>query len=104
MIRFKYTYFYDYVKNFAIHFGINLSALICQDVKVQGEITREFATRLVARDGSKIEVPDKYDDYKFPLHVLTRQAYDEERPWSDVDLVLRNLPARMAKDALKGFI
>jgi len=45
-------------------------------------------------------VPDYYTGFKFPLHVLTDQACYYKRPWSDVDLVLDNLPPRMAKDAL----
>ena len=77
-----------------------ISAFICQDVKVQDEMTREFATRLSIQYGSKMKVPDEYDDFEFPLHVITWQAFVGERPWDDVDLVLKNLPARMAKEAL----
>jgi len=61
---------------------------------------KDFIKGLATQDGSKITVPDYYTGFKFPLHVLSWQAYDEERPWSDVDLILKNLPARMAKDAL----
>jgi len=80
-------------------------ALIYQDVEVQDEITREFARRLCAQHGSNTDVPnqyigDKFPGFKFPLHVLTRQAWDGKRPWSDVDLFLQNLPPQMAKDAL----
>jgi len=76
---------------------------------VQDEITREFARRLIVQHGSNTDVPDEYRGDKFPLHVLTfqvpfhvltAQAVDDKRPWSDVDLVLRNLPPRMAKDNL----
>ena len=84
-----------------VHLFLRLClAFICQDVKVQGEITREFATRLSIQYGSKIKVPDEYDDFEFPLHVITWQAVDKVRPWSDVVLVLKNLPPRMAMYAL----
>jgi len=67
---------------------------------VQDEITREFARRLYAQHGSNTDVPDEYKFYTLPLHVLSMQAWDGGRPWSDVVLLLSNLPPRMAKDAL----
>jgi len=73
---------------------------ICQDVKVQVKITREFARRLVAQHGSYTDVPDEYKGWTLPLHVLSVQAYDGKRQWSDVVLLLNHLPPRMAKDVL----
>jgi len=67
---------------------------------VQDKITIEFARRLVAQHGSNTDVPDNYHGFTSPLHLLTVQAYDDERPWSDVALLLNHLPPRMAKDAI----
>jgi len=45
----------------------------------QDEMTREFTTRLVAREGSNTDVSDEYGTYMPPLHVLSYQAHDDER-------------------------
>ena len=70
-------------------------------MKTQGEITREFARRLFREHGSKITVPLEYENRaELPLVVLSWQARGGERPWSDVVLLLNNLPPQMAKDVL----
>ena len=39
-------------------------------------------------------------DLKLPLHILVSQALCDDRPWSDLMLVWKNLPFQMTKDAL----
>jgi len=66
----------------------------------QDVITREFVRRLLARYASNTDVPEEYGDRTLPLYVLSLQARLGIRPWSDVDLVLKNLPPPMASDAI----
>ena len=66
----------------------------------QNEITREVVRRLLARYASNTEVPEEYGDRTLPLYVLSLQARLGVRPWSDVELVLKNLPPQMASDAI----
>jgi len=70
-----------------------------QDDTVHDEIVMEYAWHLVARHGLNTNVPDEYG-YKLPVHVLSAQAFYNEKSWSDVALLLRELPPRMAELAL----
>jgi len=76
--------------------------MICvwQEEDVQDEVMVQFARRLFDRNGFNIDVPDNFERYKLPLMVLSRQAFYNGRPWSDVELLLSNLPPQMAKVAL----
>ena len=49
---------------------------------------------------SNTDVPEEYGDRTLPLYVLSLQARIGIRPWSDVDLILKNLPPPMASDAI----
>ena len=67
---------------------------------MQNGIIRDFVRRLLARYALNTDVPDEYGDRTLPLYVLSLQARLGIRPWSDVELVLKNLPPSMASDAI----
>ena len=69
------------------------------DETVHDEIVMEYAWHLVARIGLNTKVPDEYG-YKLPLHLLSAQAFYNVNSWSDVAMLLRELPRQMAEHAL----
>mmetsp|Transcript_21697 Transcript_21697/g.27982 ORF Transcript_21697/g.27982 Transcript_21697/m.27982 type:complete len:271 (-) Transcript_21697:489-1301(-) len=71
-----------------------------QDANERDRIIRKFTKHLYAMHGLNTDVPIWYKGFKLSLVVLSWQARDDKRPWSDVVLLLNNLPPRMAEDAL----
>jgi len=71
-----------------------------QDANERDRIIRKFSKRLYALHGFNTDVPIWYKGFKLSLVVLSWQARDDKRPWSDIVLLLNNLPPRMAEDAL----
>ncbi len=71
-----------------------------KNVTMQNRITREFVRLLSARYASNTDVLEEYGDRTLPLYVLSLQARLGVRPWSDVELVFKNLPPQMASDAI----
>lgn len=73
---------------------------VWQEEDVQDEVMVQFARRFFDRHGLSTDVPNNFGRNKLPLMVLSRQAFYNGRPWSDVELLLKNLPPQMAKVAL----
>jgi len=73
---------------------------VWQEEDVQDEAMVQFARRLFDRNGLKTDVPDNFGRFKLPLMVLSRQAFYNGKPWSDMELLLSTLPPQMAKVAL----
>ena len=71
-----------------------------QPKKVREEVLKNYAERLFKQHGLDTNVPDEVHGYKLPVHVLSVQAGLHVRPWSDVELLLNNLPPRLAEYTL----
>ena len=67
---------------------------------MHNEIMMDYIQRLFERHGLNTCVSTCFCFSKLPIEKLLFQARWNLRPWSDLELLLENLPPRMAKNAL----